>query len=241
MSHSFHRGPIELLDCQVHGPDSGAELFVVEGESAALAVARVRDGRFQAVLPMQGKPLNSLRATPRRVAEQPLFSALAAALGVGPGEDFRTDSLRFERLLILTDPDADGIHCGVLLLGFLHRFLRPLLDTQRTGLGGGRDGGRIGWVRAPWGEVVPGDGGPPRVAHSEEELIALAAQVRSRHPATVRRFRGLAAIDSRLLSSHCVAPAGRRVDPMDSRRVEGMLQMLATAGLEGVDGPLPGE
>ena len=221
-----HRQAVELNDCEVHGPGSGAELFVVEGESAALAVARVRDGRFQAVLPMQGKPLNALKATPRRVAAQPLFRDLTAALGAGMGDDFAGDPLRFDRLLILTDPDADGIHCGVLVLAFIHTFLRPLLDTP----------GRVGWVRAPWGEVVPVDGGEALVAHCEEDLIALADQVRHDQPATMRRFRGLAAIDSRLLEHHCVAPAARRVDAMDTRRVEGMLAMLSSAGLDGVGG-----
>ena len=229
MSKPFHHGPIELVDCEVHGPGSGAELFIVEGESAALAVARVRDPRFQAVLPMQGKPLNAVKATPRRVAAQPLFRELTAALGTGMGADFQGDSLRFERILILTDPDADGIHCGVLLLAFLHRFLRPLLDAAGPGPG------RVGWVRAPWGEVMPAAGGKAIVAHSEESLVALAEEVRREQPVTVRRFRGLAAIDSELLARHCVQPQGRRVDRMDAGQVEGMLAMLAAAGVEGVN------
>ena len=227
MSKPFHHGPVELVDCEVHGPGSGAELFVVEGESAALAVARVRDARFQAVLPMQGKPLNAVKATPHRVAAQPLFRELTAALGTGMGADFRAEGLRFERLLILTDPDADGIHCGVLLLAFLHRFLGPLLDAAGPG------SGRVGWVRAPWGDVMPADGGQALVAHSEEGLVALAEQIRREKPVTVRRFRGLAAIDSELLAFHCVQPGGRRVDWVDARQVEGMLAMLAAAGVEG--------
>lgn len=230
MPNPFHRGPIELVDCEVHGPGSGAELFVVEGESAALAVARVRDPRIQAVLPMQGKPLNARKASPQRVAEQPLFRELSKALGTGMGSDFRGDNLRFERLLILTDPDADGIHCGVLLLAFVHRFLRPLLDSQSPGQG------RVAWVRAPWGEVVPTDGGPPQVAFSEDGLVALAEQVRLDRAATTRRFRGLAAIDSRLLASHCVEPGSRRADWLDARHVEGMLAMLAAAGMDGSGG-----
>ncbi len=238
MPSSFHRGPVELIDCEVHGPGSGAELFVVEGESAASAVARVRDPRFQAVLPMQGKPLNAQKATPRRVAAQPLFRELTAALGTGMGADFRADTLRFERLLILTDPDADGIHCGVLLLAFLHRFLRPLLDDPPTGGAGTGREGLVGWVRAPWGEVVPADGGPARVAHSEEDLLALAEKVRHDQPATMHRYRGLAAIDSRLLARHCVAPVSRRVDPVATRQVEGMLAMLAAARPEEADGGL---
>jgi DNA gyrase subunit B/topoisomerase-4 subunit B len=157
---------------------------------------------------------------------------LAKALGTGMGSDFCGESLRFERLLVLTDPDADGIHCGVLLLAFVHRFLRPLLDPRAAGPG------RVAWVRAPWGEVVPVDGGPPQVAFSEEELVALAEQVRLDRAATTRRFRGLAAIDARLLARHCVDPGSRRADWPDARHVEGMLAMLAAAGM---DGPEKGE
>lgn len=221
----FGKGPVELVDCELHGRGSGAELFVVEGESAALAVARVRDRRTQAVLAMQGKPLNALKASPRRVASQPLFRALAAALGTGMGDDFQGDRLRFDRLLILTDPDADGIHCGVLLLAFLQAALRPLLGAPPGQ-------GSVHWVRAPWGEVTPADGSPPLVAHSEEGLVALAEEVRRRQPATMRRFRGLAAIDSGLLARHCVEPATRRADWIDARQVAGMLAMLAAAGVE---------
>ena len=82
------RGPVKLEDCQLTGPGSGAELFVTEGDSAALAVSRVRDPRFQAVLPMQGKPLNTLKAGAGKVAANPFFSALTGALGTGWGGAF---------------------------------------------------------------------------------------------------------------------------------------------------------
>lgn len=223
----YGHGPVALLDCELHGPGSGAELFVVEGESAALAVARVRDPRFQAVLPMQGKPLNAIKATPRRVAAQPLFAALATALGTRLGEPPGAAPPRFERLLILTDPDADGIHCGVLLLAFIHRFLPSLLDAPPSAAPSQGGGGMVEWVRAPWGVVVPEDGTPPVVAHSEEGLVELAARVRRERAASLRRFRGLAAIDTALLLRHCVDRASRRADRIDARRVAGMLALLA--------------
>ena len=83
---------------------------------------------------------------------------------------------------------------------------------------------------------MPAARGKAIVAHSEESLVALAEQVRREQPVTVRRFRGLAAIDSELLARHCVQPGGRRVDRMDAGQVEGMLAMLAAAGVEGPDG-----
>ena len=85
---------------------------------------------------------------------------------------------------------------------------------------------------------MPADGGKPIVAHSEESLVGLAEQVRREQPVTVRRYRGLAAIDSELLARHCVQPQGRRVDWIDAGQVEGMLAMLAAAGPEEANGGL---
>jgi len=135
--------PAKLDDSATHGRGSGAELFVVEGDSAASAVARVRDPLHQAVLPMQGKPLNAARAPRAKVESHPFFGPLAAALGVGFEATCDPRRLRYDRVLVLTDPDADGIHCGYLVLLFFHRWMRPLLDA-----------GRIEVVRPPWGEVV---------------------------------------------------------------------------------------
>ena len=104
-----------LIESQRHG--AGCELFLVEGESAAGAVAAVRDARTQAVLACQGKPLNAWRATPARVAAYPLYPQLASALGWSSVVDSSaTAAPRFERVMLLFDPDADGIHIGALLL-----------------------------------------------------------------------------------------------------------------------------
>jgi DNA gyrase/topoisomerase IV subunit B len=77
----MRRGRAKLEDCERHGPDSGSELLVVEGDSAALAVCQGRDPRVQAVLPMQGKPMNALKATDGKVATNPFLRALAEAIG----------------------------------------------------------------------------------------------------------------------------------------------------------------
>ena len=97
----------KLDDCTASGRGSGAELFVVEGDSAASAVARVRDPRQQAVLPMQGKPLNAVRAPRAKVESHPFFGPLAAALGTGVEAACDPRRLRYDRVLVLTDPDAD--------------------------------------------------------------------------------------------------------------------------------------
>ena len=229
MNRAFVSGPVKLEDCSLHaagqardsGPDraSGAvpELFVVEGESAASAVTRVRDVSTQAVLPMQGKPLNTLKATERKLAAHPLFTALTDSLGTGRGAACDLAKLRYSRILLLMDPDADGIHCGVLMLMFFHRWMRPVLDA-----------GHVEIVRPPWGEVVPADGGPPRHAFSEMEFLSLADAVRAHGPATARRYRGLAGIDSRVLLATCVAPATRRSDRITTAEAAAMIEVFGS-------------
>jgi len=205
--------PAKLVDCADHGAGSGAELFLVEGDSAAAAVARVRDSRHQAVLPMQGKPLNVSRASPAKVAEHPFFGPLAAAIGFGFESHGEAHRSRYERVLVLTDPDADGIHCGYLVLLFFERFMRPLLDT-----------GRVGIVRPPWGEVVVA--GELLLAFSEPELAAVVDRHRSREGIAVRRYRGLAALDADLLRMTCVDPATRRIDAVSSADMAAMTAVI---------------
>ena len=223
MTRPFPSGPVKFDDCTRHGAGPhvamGAtpELFVVEGESAALAVTRVRDATNQAVLAMQGKPLNAIKATEKKLAAHPLFTALTDSLGTGRGDAFELARLRYARVLLLMDPDADGIHCGVLMLMFFHRWMRPLLDA-----------GHVEIVRPPWGEVVPADGGPPRHACSEAEFQAVSAAVRARGPATARRFRGLAAIEPKLLLETCIAPTTRRTDRISTAEAAAMIEVFGS-------------
>ena len=213
----FHAGPGPLADCQFHGLESGAELFVVEGESAAAAVCGGREPTRQAVLPMQGKPLNALKATEKKVAANPLFAALEAALGGGWGEALELRKLRYSKVLLLMDPDADGIHCGLLLLGFFHRWMRPLLDA-----------GHVWLVRPPWGEVVtPGE--PPRWPVSEREFQRLAGCGDGQRPAQIRRFRGLAGIDADVLKATCLEPATRRAELVTTSEVAEMIELFGAS------------
>jgi len=206
-----------LDDCRPDGVASEAELFVVEGESAAASVVRVRDAGFQAVLPMQGKPLNSLRVSREKVLAHPLFGPLIDAIGTGLEPGYRGDSLRYGRILLLMDPDADGIHCGVLLLMFFQRWMPRLIES-----------GRVAIVRPPWGEVATN--GEVHRALSDPELTALADRFRDHGPVTVRRYRGLAAIDADVIRDTCVAPATRRVTRVSPADVAAMIEFLAGLG-----------
>jgi DNA gyrase subunit B len=123
----FRIVPVKLLDCHQHGPGSGAELFLVEGDSASKAVAKARSPVTQAVLPMQGKPLNAYKARKSVVARNELFMALVDAIGTGWGDDVDLAAMRYDRVILLFDPDADGhslrrVGVDVFLPFFASRF-----------------------------------------------------------------------------------------------------------------------
>jgi len=199
----FKNTPIKLINSRTHG--AGTELFIVEGDSAASTVAHLRDGVFQAVLPMQGKPLNAIKARPEKVANYPLFKAVMDSLGAGFGTDFDLDKLQFERVVLLFDPDADGIHSGALMLLFFYQFMRPMLEA-----------GKIEMIHAPWMQVSI-QGQSPMYAFSEAQSLSLLTQLRAQghEPITVR-YRGLAGIDREILFNTCINPTTRNARVMSS-------------------------
>ena len=201
----FRNTPVKLTDSRRHG--AGTELFIVEGDSAASTVAALRDGQFQAVLPMQGKPLNAIKASAEKVAAYPLFKALDESLGIDhsrPTADlFVWDDLRFERLVLLFDPDADGIHSGALMLMFVYQYLRPLLDQ-----------GRVLMIHAPWVQISLTEQ-QPLYAYSEAQALALTQQLRAQGKTPqVVRYRGLSGIDRAILMQTCIDPATRNARVM---------------------------
>jgi len=135
--------PPKLIDSRQHGASSDAELFVVEGDSASQAVAKQRDGTFQAVLPMQGKPMNPMRVSQEKLMENTWYAALIDAIGTGVGEQCQPEKRRYERIVLLMDPDADGIHCGALMTLFFYQWMQPLLAS-----------GHLYLVRPPVGQLT---------------------------------------------------------------------------------------
>jgi DNA gyrase subunit B len=198
------RMPIKLADCEIQGPDSDSELFLVEGDSAAQAVINARDSRTQAVLPMQGKPLNANKASRALVARNEWLQALVDAIGAGWGDSFELDKARYNRVLLMMDPDADGIHCGALMLMFFYRWMRPLLET-----------GRISAIRPPVYEISSPDF-PDRVhAFSDSHYKKLCDSLNEKQiKFNGQRYRGLASINASVLVTTCIDPATRHVSPL---------------------------
>lgn len=193
----------KLADSRLHGAD--AELLLVEGDSALASVSAVRHERTQAVLAFQGKPLNAWAASAERVDRHAPYRLLAEALGLPSPTAALTDdtaaaTLRYGRVALLFDPDADGIHIGALLMLYVQRWL-PLLINQ----------GRLLMLRAPMFEIVSATDGEVHLAYHPTQCQAIVQRLRQAtgEAPRVQAHRGLGSIAPSVLRAHCLDPATR--------------------------------
>ncbi|NCS32412.1 type IIA DNA topoisomerase subunit B [bacterium] len=120
--------PGKLADCRERNPEN-AEIYIVEGDSAGGSAKQARDSQFQAILPLTGKPINSEKNRIDRVLANERLREVLIALGSGVGDEMNLENLRYHRIILMNDADVDGEHITTLVLTFLYRQLKPLVEN----------------------------------------------------------------------------------------------------------------
>ena len=203
------RLPGKLTDCS-SSSNIGTEVFIVEGDSAGGSAKSARNREIQAIFPMRGKILNVANASSQKLAGNKELSDLVQALGVGMGARYRDEDLRYERVIIMTDADADGGHIASLLITFFYQEMPALIEN-----------GHLFLALPPLFKLS--HKGETAYARDEAHRAELLESVFKGRKPDVTRFKGLGEMDYKDLKSTTMEPGKRtllRIEIAEADRAE---------------------